>query len=375
MKARLMVLVIGLLTFQIASFGQSSNPAPPPPPSQPAEIPHEPIQEFATLGMISSARPGQPGEYLSGNVKLVRGPVPWDPIPVSVVCDGKVRYTTNTDPTGNFTIGSVKQPGSTTTKADKKPFAAQFVGCSVEAALPGFESSPLAVVKRNVKDDPNIGSITLRPEAGAVDAELSSTSAAAPKNAVKLFEKARNVGIANKPDSAQKNLQRALEIYPQFAEAWYQLGKIEQTANPTEAWNSFSKAAAADPKFALPYGHLAMLAAQAEKWQELVDVTTRALKLNPNGTIDIWYYNAIGNYHLRNWDVAGASAATSLAMDPLHVQPNTEQLLAMTLAEKQDFAGALQHLRNCLTYIHPGPNLDLVKEQIAEMEPAVGAPK
>jgi len=47
----------------------------------------------------------------------------------------------------------------------------------------------------------------------------------------------------------------------------------------------------------------------------------------------------------------------------------------MALAEKHDFAGALQHLRNCLTYLPPGPNLDLVKQQIAEMEPAVVAPK
>ena len=373
MQARLMVLVFGLLTFQIASFGQSSKPAPPP--SQPAEIPREPSQDFKMVDLESSSRSERPGGYLSGNVKVERGPVPWDPIPVSVICDGKVRYTTNTDASGNFTISSQKLPGSTTAKADKKPFAAQFVGCSIEAAIPGFESSPLTVAKRNVQDDPNIGSIRLRPEAGAVDGGLSSTSAAAPKDAVKLFQKARNEELANKHDSAQKNLQKALEIYPQFAEAWYQLGKIQQASNPTAAWNSFSKAVEADPKFALPYGRLASLAAQAEKWHELVNLTTRELELNPRGTLEVWYYSALGNYHQTKWDVAEASAVKSLSMDPLHAQPNTEQLLAMALAERHDFAGALQHLRNCLTYLPPGPNLDLVKQQIAEMEPAVVAPK
>jgi hypothetical protein len=106
-----------------------------------------------------------------------------------------------------------------------------------------------------------------------------------------------------------------------------------------------------------------------------VDVTTRELQLSPRGTIDLWYYNALGNYRLSKWDIAEASAVKSLSMDPLHVQPNTEQLLAITLAEKQDFSGALQHLRNCLTYLPPGPGLDLVKQQIAQIEPAVAVPK
>jgi hypothetical protein len=61
-------------------------------------------------------------------------------------------------------------------------------------------------------------------------------------------------------------------------------------------------------------------------------------------------------------------------MDPLHEQQNTEQLLAVVLVKKMDYAGALAHLKNCLTYFPPGPNLDLVKEQIAQIEPAVKKP-
>ena len=36
----------------------------------------------------------------------------------------------------------------------------------------------------------------------------------------------------------------------------------------------------------------------------------------------------------------------------------------MVLASKQDYTGALAHLKNCLTYFPPGPSQDLVKEQI-----------
>jgi tetratricopeptide (TPR) repeat protein len=320
-------------------------------------------------------REGRSGDYLIGNIAVAGADLPWDPIPVNVTCDGKVRYTTHSDPKGFFAIARPDAPGSTTLQANPKPVADQYVGCDVDASLPGFTSNPLPIATRHVLDSPNIGTIKLRREEGAGDSALSTTSASAPKDATKAYDKARSEWIDNKPDRAQRDLQKAVEIYPQYAEAWYQLGKFQEVAKSPEAWNSFSKAAAADAKFALPYEHLAGLAAQAEKWQELTDATNHELALNPRGTLDTWYYNALGNFQLKNLDVAEASARKSLSMDPLHVQPATEQLLAVILAQKQDLPGALEHLRNCLTYFPPGPGLDLVKQQIAQIEPAVPAAK
>jgi hypothetical protein len=376
MKKRLTVLVIGPMAFQVLSFAQSTKPVPdvPPPMMDPSRLPPDP-REFMNPEWSRAMPSGRAGDYLSGNVTLAGGGLPWEPIPVWVICDGKVRYTTNTDPKGNFRIAPVKRSGSTTIKSDSKLFASQFVGCAVEAALPGFISSTLAIAKNNVLDSPDVGTIALRREGGALDAALSSTSASAPRDATQWFEKARREWLANKANLARRDLQKAVEVYPQFAEAWYQLGKIQEALDSPEAWSSFSKAASADSKFALPYEHLAFMAAQVSMWQELVDATNRELELNPRGTLDIWYYNALGNYHLRKMDAAEASAVKSLSMDPLHVQSNTEQLLGITLAQKQDFAGALQHLRNCLTYLQPGPNLDVVKQQIAEIETAVRTPK
>jgi regulator of sirC expression with transglutaminase-like and TPR domain len=58
-------------------------------------------------------------------------------------------------------------------------------------------------------------------------------------------------------------------------------------------------------------------------------------------------------------------------MDPSHRAPNTEQLLAVILAGRGEYAGALEHLRHCLTYMPPGPNVDMVKQQIAQLEKVV----
>src|SRR5579859_548175 len=374
MKIKLLVLSIALLTLQISCFAQGAKPAPgspsPPPPPPPSSITPDLNRDFDKM-----MKEGRVGEYLVGNVSLAGGALPWDPIPVTVTCGGKIRYTTNTDPKGGFVIASTDPLGSTTIKPDAKPLPAQFVGCNVDAVLAGFSSSPIVVANRNVLDSPILGTITLRREAGSEATALSATTASAPKEALRSFEKARNEWLENKPDRAQKDLQKAVEIYPQFAEAWYQLGKIQEAAKSPDAWNSYSKAAAADPKFDLPHQHLAGLAALSGKWPEVLEHTAAELQLNPRGTVDIWYYNALANFQLRKPEVAEASATKSLAMDPLHTQPNTEQLLAVILAQKQDLAGALQHLRNCLTYFKPGSNLDLVKQQIAQIEPMVPAAK
>lgn len=374
MKIKLSVLSIAFLSFQILCFAQGAKPAPgassPPPPPPPSSITPDLNRDYDKM-----MKQGRVGDYLVGNVSLAGGALPWDPIPVTVTCDGKIRYTTNTDAKGGFVIASTDPLGSTTIKADAKPLPAQFVGCNVDAVLAGFSSSPIVVANRNVLDSPVLGTITLRREAGSEATALSATTASAPKEALKSFEKARSEWLENKPDRAQKDLQKAVEIHPQFAEAWYQLGKIQERAKSPEAWNSYTKSAAADPQFGLPHQHLAALAALSGKWPEVVEQTTIELQLNPRGTVDIWYYNALGNFQLKKPDVAEASANKSLAMDPLHTQPNTEQLLAVLLAQKQDFAGALEHLRNCLTYFKPGPNLDLVKQQIAQIEPMVPAAK
>jgi tetratricopeptide (TPR) repeat protein len=379
MKAKVFLFLSAFLTFSVTTFPQSCGGATSSgtnPPTNPAAGPGASTDIGKAANWDALVRQGRPGDYLAGNVKVAAGALPWEPIPLNVMCAGKTRYTSITDPKGNFLIAPTSADAPAVGSTEVKPkFAAQFVGCDVQAALAGFDSSSLTIVNHNMLDDPNIGTITLKREEGSAGTAVSSTTASAPKDAMKAFDKARTEWLDQKPDKAQKDLEKAVQVYPQFAEAWYQLGKIQETSKPQDAASSFSKAIAADPKFILPYDHLAPIAAQAGKWQDVVDNTAHALELNPRGTPQTWYYNALGNFKLGKPDVAAASATKALAMDPLHTAPNTEQLLAVILAGKGDYAGALQHLRNCLAYVPAGPNADLIKQQIAQLETAVAAPK
>ena len=374
-----MKLLLFLLAIELAlpasNFAQGTKPGSGPKPTTTGSAPPPTAAETSAIlntnrDFDTLLKTGRKGDFLLGGVKLENAALPWDSIPVTVTCDQKVRFTTSTDSKGNFIIAFPESPGSTTIKADAKPIASQFVGCAVDAMLSGYDSSSLPIAPRNIADTPILGTIILRRESGSASASTSSTTASAPKDAAKSFEKARSEWFDNKPDRSQRDLQKAVEQYPQYAEAWYQLGKLQEAANSPEAMNSFSKAIAADPNFAPPYEHLASVAAQNADWKVVLSATSRALELTPRGSIQVWYFHALGNFQIQKMDVAEASAKKSLSMDPLHMQTNTEQLLAVILSQKGDNAGALEHLHNCLTYFPPGPNLELVKQQIATLEPA-----
>jgi tetratricopeptide (TPR) repeat protein len=224
-------------------------------------------------------------------------------------------------------------------------------------------------------DNPDIGSITLHLNEHATGYGVSPTTATASKDGLKKFDKAHSEALNKNLDGAQHDLEKAVQIDPKFAEAWYQLGKLQATTKPQDALVSYEKAVAADPQFVPPYEPIAELAAQQKKWQEVADATDHYLKLDPQGTPQIWYYSAVGNFNLGKGDMAEESAKKSLAMDPQHLAPNTEQLLAVILASKGELAEALDHLRNSLTYTPAGANADLIKQQIAQLEKAIPSAK
>jgi tetratricopeptide (TPR) repeat protein len=309
-----------------------------------------------------------------GKVAVAGGQLPWDPIPVVVKCDGKTRFNVLTDKKGEFDIEASprKSEAVAAWRDPKRINPAELVGCKVSAVLDGFESTTVTIRNGGIMDSPDLGTIFLRTNERATGFSVSDTTRSAPPEALKEFEEARADRIKRNPGSTRRHLQKAVSIDPQFAEAWYQLGKVEETDKPQDALSAYRNAAAADPAYTPPYERIAALAAAQKKWQEVANAANQALKLNPAGTPQIWYFSAVGNYNIGKTDIAETSALTALSMDPGHVAaPKTEQLLAVILAGRGEYKGALEHLRNCLTYAPPGPEADLIKKQVAQLEKTV----
>ena len=359
-----------LSSFLFAQSPKTSTPAPPSNITRPDSIQDSGFYGYWT-NMSGQSRAGG---ALFGKVKVEGESLLWDPILVSVLCSGATVSTTHTDPSGKFLLPILPIPGSLSLQGDQqRQMETHYEGCTVQASFTGFHSNAITITQNNLRDEPDLGTVTLSREGGrAAATAISSTIESAPATAVKAFDKARADLLEQKPDHAQKNLEKAVQEYPGFAAAWYQLGRLQEASKSPDAQTSFAKAAAADPQFVLPYEQLATLGAQANKWQDVLDSTKHALQLDPAGTAQTWYLNAMANYQLGKIDAAQSSAEKSLALDPNHSIPNTEQMLAVILARKGDYNGALAHLRNCLKYSPNGPSADLLKQQIAQLEQKTG---
>jgi tetratricopeptide (TPR) repeat protein len=363
-------MLVSLGSSAFAQAHPSSTPTPASTITRPGSIQDSGLYDY----WADMSAQGRAGGALLGKLVVEGEPLPWEPLLVNVTCEGKITYTTQTDAKGNFGIVSLTLPGAIGKQGDhQRQMETHFEGCLVQGAVPGFRSTAITITRQMLRDQPDIGTITLSRMAHDAGSTLSRTTEAASPKAIKSFEKARGEMLQHNSDSAQRELKKAVQADPGFAEAWLQLGKLQLAADPQAARDSFSKARAADANFVLPYEQLAALASQSANWKEVLENTDHITQILPEGTAESWYLNALANYQMGKPDVAEASATKSLSLDPNHSIMNTEQLIAVILAGKGDFTGALEHLRSSLTYIPAGQNLDMIKQQIAQLERRVAS--
>jgi hypothetical protein len=374
MLARVALAAVLSLTASSSNLAAQREPppvsAPPPGARQPSATRPDSIQDSGLYGYWTNmTQQGRAGGTLLGRVTIEGEVLPWDPILVTVACKGNTAYTTQTDPKGEFLILPSKFPGELSQQGDReRQMEVHYEGCVVQAFLTGFRSTRITITVRHLRDDPSLGTLTLSRDSSARATAMSATIQTVTDEAAKFWSKAGADMLDGKPDRARQNLEKAVKAYPGFADAWYQLGRMQLLSSPRDAGICFGKALAADPKFTPPIEELAFLSIQQEDWQGAVEKTRHFLQLDPDGTMRVWYFNALANFQLGRIREAESSAKKLLSADPLHNIRNGEQLLAAILARKADYAGALAHLRNCLTYIPEGPDANLLKQQIAQLE-------
>ena len=332
------------------------------------------------------------------------GTAPPDTATIQLVCRSSPRTIGRTDSKGGFSIdlnnraammtladasesptptfggagsargastGGISNTMATTTQNRGSSSAGDrdLMGCDLQAALPGFRSDVLHLSNRRSLDDPNVGILILRRMANVEGTTISATSAMAPKDARKAVERGLNAIKKDKWEDAQKDFLRAVEIYPKYAAAWVDLGRIQERLNdPQGARQSFAKALEADGKLVTPYLALATLAAREKNWQEVSDDTDRVLRLNPVDFPQAYLLNSMSNFYLKKMDAAEKSAREGLDHDAEHRFPTMNEILGAVLVQKQDYAGAAEQFRNYLRYSPEGSDTSNAKKRLAELE-------
>jgi tetratricopeptide (TPR) repeat protein len=338
-----------------------------------------------------------PSLYISGTIVIEDGSAIPPNVTVERVCGGFSKTVAYADAKGHFNFrwsgnsggivedasdagsgptrssnahgygGSQSAGGASILAAD--PFGSRMMNCALRASLAGYRSEAIEIFNHRASDDPNIGTIVLHRIAGVEGASISVTSMQAPKAARAAYERGLQALLKNKPADAAGDFEKAVALYPKYADAWVNLAKLRLAAGAdAPARDALAKAMEADSKLVEPYLELGLLAAKESKWDECLHYLDRALELDPVDYPLVWYTDAVANYNLAKYDAAEKSARTAAKLDPHHVNPRAEYLLGLVLAEKKDYAGAATELAAFIKLAPSAPDLPQVKDRLSEIE-------
>jgi tetratricopeptide (TPR) repeat protein len=327
--------------------------------------------------------------FLSGSVRLADGTLPPERVLIERICNGRVRPEGYTDSQGDFSILLGAQPGAfadATVDLSSQPFGLDaglrngvnpqdLNGCEIRASLSGFLSTTITLTSRRAFDDPNIGVLHLRRIASVNGFTFSVTTASAPKDAQNAFKKGIDNAKKQKWADAERDFLKAVQLYPRYAVAWHELGRVYQEEKKFDAAaRAQNEAIKIDPKFAGPYGQLTFLAAAQSKWDDVVAHSSQVIKLSPNVPADVYFYSAVAHFNLRQIDVARDHARQATTLDTQHRIPRAHHLLGVILAQTKEYDEAAVELRLYLKLAPNAPEAAAVKQILEEMGNAVAEP-
>lgn len=378
--SRIAALSAGFLT---AAALLTAQIHPPGDPANPSNFPNNgpPGMDGSMTGRTAPVNMRR-GLLLTGKVMLDDGTAPSEPVKIERVCLGRPHAEGFTDSKGRFSL-NVGQDLDVTADASESPSRSQMPGanpmggvrdsrlenCELRAVLAGFRSDTVSLANRRYLDDPDIGMIVLHRTEHVPGLTISATSAMAPKDARKAYEKGLEAEQKNKPDEAQKQFEKAVNLYPKYAAAWFALGRVyESRDHAGQALDAYQKSVAADANYVNPYMRICELDAQSGKWQDVADTSDKVLHLNPFDFPQAYYLNAFANLQLNKLDQAEKSAREAVKLDTAHQNPRAWYVLGIILADKQDFRGAAEQLRLYLQFAPNEEGNDKIRQQLAEIE-------
>ena len=327
---------------------------------------------------------------LQGRVILDDGKTPNEPVVIERVCGTFVYKEGVANQRGEYSVqlgqnSGVFQDASTSAGTLNNSGAGQGLtsdvspnalwDCEMRASLPGYRSdSVMLATQRNL--DSHIIDFLMHYMGDAKGSSTSATSAQAPKDSQKAYQKGLDALKAGNPDVAQKELLKAVEMFPRYAIAWFELGQVyERRGHPGEAKDAYNRAVAADANYVNPYEKLYQLAARESNWPQVGELTAKLLGLDPYDFPDAYYYNALANYQANNMDAAERSGREAVKLTGPKADVRSHYVLGLVLGRKGDLPGAVAELR---AFLNAAPNVSnraQVEQMIADAEKAMAQAK
>lgn len=256
--------------------------------------------------------------------------------------------------------------------------------CDLRFSAAGFRSSVVNLVEFDTfSGSVDVGVVVLQRAGKIEGATLNATPYKAPNDARRAYEKGLQAERHGKLTDAGKYFETAVEIYPSFTNAWYQLGTVLQKENQKdEARKAYTKATTLDNRFLPPYLFLAELSFEAGKWTEVLeftahlldrdplnwtDVTGYTLDLDPLNYADAYFYNSLANFRLNRFADAEKSALKAERLDLRTRFPQLHVLLAQIFLRKNNYARAIEEIQIYLALAPHAKDADVQREQLAKL--------
>ena len=327
--------------------------------------------------------------FISGKVVSEDGLELTESASIQSICHGQKHTETHTDARGYFSLQLGGRFGSPSIDPDfdaesdsrtgrvGKPDNRDLRDCDLQASLAGFTSDLVALGGRFTGgENADIGRIVLHRIGGVEGFTVSATTAQAPGAAKKALQHGQQKAKEGKLDDAQKSLEKAVSLYPKFAVAWFELGRVQiQKQDVAGAKQSFLKSVEADARYLNPYSGLTQIALREQHWQEALDASEKLLALNPINFPEMWFSNGVANYCLEHFAAAEKSARRGLEIDTEHHVPRLEYLLGMVLIRKPDYQEAERHLRTFLQMSTQSKDIEEAQKQLSDLARLTAAKK
>jgi len=373
------------LLAQKGPSGPGSSPTPGKVPSTTTPPPSGPTPPLTA--------PGDLVLFITGKVSMDDGTALPDNVLVDRVCNGQIRQQVHTDSKGNFTfqLGSRYTDVSTDVSVSPQfgPTSSidpnrEYTGnngtqmgvsrqalwsCEIKGDASGFRSAVANISSYSPEQTIDVGTIFLQRGDKPEGTTISVSSFKAPKDAKKAYDKAMQALKKDKPDEAQKEFEKAVQVYPQYALAWHQLGNLyDQQHKVDEAKKAYQQAITTDPKYVPPYLSMAMIAMRESNWKDVLSISQRAIDLDPLNYPVAYYFNSVGNYRLNNLQAAEKGARNVEKYDQQHRIPQVHLLLGTILSDTKEYAEAITEYTAFLKLSPDSKEADAIRAKVASLQ-------
>jgi tetratricopeptide (TPR) repeat protein len=222
--------------------------------------------------------------------------------------------------------------------------------CDLRAELGGYTSSAVNLNNPAAFNGPDVGVIWLHRTGQEGSGNLVSVFAlSAPKDAKKSFDKGIDLMRTRKWGEAAESFRRAVAIYPNYADAWLGLGRVQFTMGSNDAArNSFARAVQLDAKLTGGWQSLGYLASNDRRWQDAVQYLDKAVALEPLSSPLPWFVSALANFNLGQFERAERSIREEIKLDTRSQYPRAKYLLGLILIGREDVRGGAEAIRSYL---------------------------